>query len=250
MTTPDRPRLWICGEVIAELGGKRIVIPSGQLRTLVAALAFDRHDAHPREQLIDVLWPFDPPANADGNLSALISRLRKLIGDAAIVGRSEIRLDLPFDAWIDVEAAREALDRATGQLASGDPVSALPASHVAAVIAGRPFLAGTHGPWVDAKRVWLDDVFAQAHECSAECSLRIGDAELATAERSARALMERSPYRESGYRYAMRSLVIRGNHAEALAVYERCRTVLREELGADPGPELQALYLEVLQAAG
>ena len=71
-----------------------------------------------------------------------------------------------------------------------------------------------------------------------------------TAERSAIALMDRAPYRETGYLYAMRSLAARGNHAEALTVYERCRTVLGEGLGVDPGPELQALYMEVLRAAG
>ena len=93
-------------------------------------------------------------------------------------------------------------------------------------------------------------MFARAHECSAEAGIEIGGGELPTAERSAHALMDRAPYRESGYRFAMQCLAARGNHAEALTVYERCRQVLRDELGVDPGPELQALHVEVLRAAG
>jgi len=220
------------------------------MRTLFAYLAADRHQAHAREQLIDVLWPDAAPVGADGNLSALLSRLRKQVGDDVIEGRSELRLALPFDAWIDIEAAREGLDRATGCLAAGDPVSALPASHVTAVIAGRQFLPGAHGPWVDAMRTRLGEMFARAHECSAEAGIEIGGGELPTAERSAHALMDHAPYRESGYRCAMQCLAARGNHAEALTVYERCRQVLRDELGVDPGPELQALHVEVLRAAG
>jgi len=220
------------------------------MRTLFAFLAADRHHAHAREQLIDVVWPEDPPPGADGNLSALLSRLRKLLGDTAIEGRAELRLAFPFETWVDLEAAREGLDRATGCLAAGDARAALPASHVTAVIAARQFLPGTHGPWVDAMRTRLDEMFARAHECSAEAALLIGGGELPTAERSALALMDRAPYRETGYLYAMRCLAARGNYAEALTVYERCRTVLREELGVDPGPELQALYSEVLRAAG
>jgi len=225
-------------------------MPAGQTRTLFAYLVADRHQAHAREQLIDVLWPEDPPAGADGNLSVLLSRIRKQVGDDVIDGRSELRFALPFDAWIDIEAAREALDRATGCLAAGDARSALPASHVAAVITGRTFLTGAHGPWVDAMRTRLEEMFARAHECSAEAGIQIGGGELATAERSAHALMDRAPYRESGYRFAMQCLAARGNHAEALTVYARCQRLLHDDLGVDPGPEIRALHLEVLRAAG
>jgi len=235
---------------VLERNGRRSELPAGQTRTLFAYLAADRHQAHAREQLIDLLWPNDPPAGADGNLSVLLSRIRKQVGDDVIEGRSELRFALPFDAWIDVEVARESLDRATGCLAAGDPRSALPASHVAAVITGRTFLPGAHGPWVDTMRTRLEEMFARAHECSAEAGIQIGAGELPTAERSAHALMDRAPYRESGYRFAMQCLAERGNYAEALTVYEHCRQLLHDDLGVDPGPELQSLHLEVLRAAG
>ena len=44
----------------------------------------------------------------------------------------------------------------------------------------------------------------------------------------------------------MEALAARGNPAEALQVYERLRTTLREELGAGPAPETKALHQGLL----
>jgi DNA-binding SARP family transcriptional activator len=248
--TTEPLRVWICGAVVVERPGRRIEIPAGQTRTLFAYLAADRHRAASRSELVDVLWPDETPTGADGNLSALLSRLRKAVGEDLIAGRSELQLLLPFETWVDLEVATEALDRATGCLAADDAKAALPASHVAALITGRNFLPGASGPWVDSMRHRLDEMFLRAHECSAEASLRQGRSERDTAERSARILIERSPLRESGYRFLMECLAARGNHAEALRVFASCRDILRDELGVDPGPELQELHARLLRAAG
>jgi DNA-binding SARP family transcriptional activator len=39
-----------------------------------------------------------------------------------------------------------------------------------------------------------------------------------------------------------------GNRASALLTWERCRARLAEDLGASPGPAIQALHLELLTA--
>ncbi len=46
----------------------------------------------------------------------------------------------------------------------------------------------------------------------------------------------------------MRAHEAAGNRAEALLVYERCRRLLAEELGADPAPETVKVFEEVLRA--
>ena len=51
---------------------------------------------------------------------------------------------------------------------------------------------------------------------------------------------------EAAYRQLMRALAAAGERGEALRVWERCRTTLVEELGVDPSPETEAVYLEVL----
>ena len=56
------------------------------------------------------------------------------------------------------------------------------------------------------------------------------------------------PFRETGYRRLMEAHVAAGNRAEALQVYERCRRLLAEELGAYPSPETESLYRDLLEA--
>ena len=63
-------------------------------------------------------------------------------------------------------------------------------------------------------------------------------------------LVETAPFRESGYRYLIHVLARQGNVAEALIVYERLRTLLREELGASPSAQTQALHRRLLEGAG
>ena len=55
------------------------------------------------------------------------------------------------------------------------------------------------------------------------------------------------PFRESGYRRLMEIHVAAGNRAEALRVYERCRRLLADELGAFPSPETEAIYRDLLR---
>jgi DNA-binding SARP family transcriptional activator len=50
-------------------------------------------------------------------------------------------------------------------------------------------------------------------------------------------------------RLLMEVLAVRGNIAEALRAYEELRFLLREELGATPSPQIQAVHLRLLKAA-
>src|SRR5207247_2128627 len=68
------------------------------------------------------------------------------------------------------------------------------------------------------------------------------------AGRDAELVLELEPFRETAYRLLMRAHAGAGNPAEALRVYERCRSVIEEELGASPSPETEAVYLDILRA--
>ena len=57
-----------------------------------------------------------------------------------------------------------------------------------------------------------------------------------------------APFRETGYRRLMEAHIAAGNRAEALQVYERCRRLLADELGAYPSPETDAIYRGLLEA--
>lgn len=78
-------------------------------------------------------------------------------------------------------------------------------------------------------------------------SLNLSGTELATAERSARELVERAPFRESGYRVLMQALAAGGNTAEALMVYDQLVRLLGDELGVAPSPPTRDLHARLLR---
>ena len=241
-------RIQLCGSIVATIDGERVegAIRSGQLRLLFAYLVLHRRRPSSHAELVDAVWPGEPPRAADSALYALVSRLRRAVGAERIEGRGDMRLALPDDAWIDVEAATSTLHRAESAAAREDWPSVWVAARIAQHIAVRPFVAGAEAPWIDERRRDLEGTYLHALELAAHASLRIGGGELNTAERTARTLVRRDPFRESGYRLLMEALAARGNVAEALLAYERVRTLLRDELGIPPGRELQAVHARLL----
>jgi SARP family transcriptional regulator, regulator of embCAB operon len=241
-------RVHLCGQLTVRLRGTRIEedLPGRQGRVLFAYLAVHRMRTIPRAELPDILWPDAAPAAAEAGLAALLTKLRRGLGDSALVGKQELRLVLPANAWVDLEAARDGLHRAESALAMKDWARAWGPARVAAHIAVRGFMPGYTSPWVEAVRREVHDCLVRAQECVAGSALGLGGAEIATAERAARRLIEIAPLRETGYRLLMRTLVARDDVGEALLVYERLRTALREELGASPSALTQALHRQIL----
>jgi len=240
-------RIQLCGRLALELGGRRIDqdLPGRQGRLLFVFLVVHRLRPVRRDELIDALWPRMPPAAADTALRALISKLRRLLPNM-LDGRAELRLSLPPDAFIDLEDAREAIHRAESALAQGQWHRAWGASLSPLFTARRGFLPDEDAEWIRDTRQELEELYLRALECYAQACLGVGGTELAGAERSARELTRLAPYRESGYRHLMRALVRSGNTAEALRVYERLRTLLREELGIVPSTETLELHASLL----
>ncbi|OPG02864.1 hypothetical protein B1R27_30750 [Streptomyces sp. GKU 895] len=112
----------------------------------------------------------------------------------------------------------------------------------------------TDGAWAAAEAHRLDELRAAAQELLVAAILRTGGAGQAVP--SAAALVKDHPLREEGWRLLTLALWGSGSRGEALSTLRRCRRVLREELGLDPGQALgdleQALLVqdaEVLHAA-
>jgi DNA-binding SARP family transcriptional activator len=244
----EETRIQLCGRLVVRVEGRRLEtgLPGRQGRLLFVYLAANRLRPAGRSELADALWPEGGPTAAEAALSALLSKLRGVLGSEALEGKGEVRLVLPPNAWIDLEAAAEGLHRAESAIALSDWTGAWGPSRIALHISTRPFLPGSEAPWIDERRRHLEDLRLRALECVAASGLGIGGPEIAATERSARRLVEAAPFRESGYRYLMEALAARGNIAEALRVYDRLRCLLRDELGIAPGESTQELYKRLL----
>jgi DNA-binding SARP family transcriptional activator len=242
-------RIQLCGRLAVELEGRELTpkLPAGQARVLFTYLTVTRALPSSRDRLVEALWPDRPPAGAETALSALLSRLRSALGSNVFDGRSEIHLRLPDDAWIDLEAAEDAIHRAEAAVAQRDWARGWGPSLIALFTARRGFLPNEDLPWADEYRQRLGEIHVCALECYAAVALGVGGSELPPGERSARELVKLAPYRERGHALLMEILTARGNSAEALRVYEQLRQRLRDELGATPAPEIRELQERLLQ---
>jgi hypothetical protein len=147
----------------------------------------------------------------------------------------------------EAQPAASAAAQAEEALDAGELERARAQARDAAMLTRLPLLAGEEGAWLERKRRELAGVRAGALECLTEACLRSGQfAEAAKWSEQAVAL---EPYRESGYRRLMREHVAAGDGAQALRVYEKCRRLLADELGAYPSSGTEALFGELLQAA-
>jgi DNA-binding SARP family transcriptional activator len=232
-----------------ELEGRTVTpeLQPGHSRLLFTFLAVHRERPVLRDELKEALWPAGQPAGADNALSALLSRLRRALGPGALAGRGEVCLVLPPDAWVDLEAAEEAIHRAESAVARGDWAAGWGPAHVALTVARRGFLPGAEAAWAQERRRRLDEVRIEALECCAAVALGLGGSELPTGEKAARELVAASPYRERGHALLMELVTARGNPAEALRIYETLRERLRDELGATPAPALRAMQSRLLR---
>ena len=230
-----RVRVQLCGRVCVEIGGERreglLPGPQGR-RRLFAYLTLHRLGALSRRDLVNAVWGDDPPAAPETALGALLSRLRRALAPIPV---GAARLSLPDDAWVDLEAAREAAHRAESAMVRGDPGRAWGAAQITLFTARRGFLPGDDLPWIADVRRELEALYLRALEAYAGASLRVGGTELATAERSARELVARAPFSESGYRVLMEALAQRGNVA------------LSDELGVPPSPATRDLHARLLR---
>jgi YVTN family beta-propeller protein len=251
-----QPRVSLLGRVSLETDGRAVDesrFPGRQGRLLFAYLVAERGRAVPRDELAEALWGEAPPPTWDKALTGVVSRVRALLSDQGVDGADALtgafgcyRLELPEGTWVDVLAAATTADGAEAALAAGELGKATSDATFAESLLREPFLPGEDGAWVEEKRRELADVRRRALAVLADASLRSGEA--GEAVRWAGQAIALEPFRETGYRRLMEAHVAAGDRAEALRVYERCRQLLADELGAYPSPETESIYRALLEA--
>ena len=252
----DEPqlRIYLAGNIALERGDTLVPesrLPGGQGRLAFALLASERSDALSTAHIADVLWDGAPPRSWGTALRAIVSKLRGVLAETGSTASIEhafgcYQLRLPPDTWVDTEAAAANAHDAEVFLKTGDLAAANGAALVANAIARRPFLEGADGEWVRQQRAQLRGIQVRALTCRAEIALENGDN--AGAVGDAERIITLEPFRERAYVTLMRAHVDAGNNAEALATYERLRATLASEFGANPSPDTEAAFLDVLRA--
>jgi DNA-binding SARP family transcriptional activator len=241
-------RINLLGPLTVTVAGE--VMPLGPLkqRALLAILFCRKGVAVPSEVLIDALWTGDPPASAASNVRQYVHALRQTLGRDAIPGsgRPGYRLDLDlvstdvaeFDrlcATAEAAAGRHDFVAARDRLAEA---VALRRDRAFADVGDLPLIAdevrGVEERWLLAKQRFFD------------AELRLGRAAESVAELSS--LTTHHPYQERFWVQLMLALYRAQRQSEALEAYRRARLILHDELGLEPGLELQAMQRRILDA--
>jgi len=178
----------------------------------------------------------------------VISRLRSRLRDAGVpaeiaTAAPGYRLDAP--GAIDAEVFQTLCQEARAQRSAGDVVAARSTLEEALGLWRDRAYADVPHPFAEAEAARLDGLRLAAHEQAAELDLALGRTEPVLDRLPG--LVAEHPLRESLRALIMLALYRAGRQAEALEAYGEARRVLAEELGLDPGPELQSLHQRILE---
>ena len=216
-------------EVVAENEPVRIV--RGRESALLALLLLHPNQPLATDRIVEELWGASAPVNAAKSVHIYVSRLRKALGGDRIETTSagyRIRLEAgELDSDRFAQLASEGRRQEALALWRGEPLAdfrfdAFAQSEIRRLEALRD-------------EVWID-----------ECEAEITDGRVAQAIPELEALIGRRPLWEQPREQLMRALYLGGRQADALELYRSTRVLLREELGVEPGSELQRLEREIL----
>ena len=237
--------------VVHDEAGRPVRVGGQRVRMLLILLALDAGQVVPTYALIEQLWEDEPPANSGNALQSLVSRLRAALrqaglGDQAIESHpAGYRLAIA-PGEVDAVAFEALARRGSGALASGDPVTARRVLREALDTWRGPALADASAArFASGPAARLEELRAGATLDLVEAGLALGESDGLIGE--LRAMIAADPVAERPRGLLMRALYAAGRQAEALAVYAQARDLLASELGVDPSPQLEQIYLGVLR---
>ncbi|MFJ3894506.1 AfsR/SARP family transcriptional regulator [Streptomyces sp. NPDC090083] len=230
------------GDRRAPLGGVR---PLAVLSALVVHLG----EVLSTDRLVDCVWDQRAPATAGALVATHVSAVRRAL---AQVTQDAVVTTRPPGYVADLDPSRIDARRFEDLLASGRASAAAGHREEAADLLGEA-LALWRGPdaleglaqsfaRIEAARLGELRILAQEETFGLHLDLDRADRTIAPLL----AHVAAHPLRERPRGQLMTALVRTGRVSDALRTYQEGRAVLREELGIDPGPELQALHQAVL----
>lgn len=234
--------------------GGRLALDAAKQRGLLALLLLHANQVVSAERLIDELWQGKPPPTAGTALQGYVSQLRKLLeperpkGEPAQVLATEaagyvLRAE---PGAIDALRFERLLHEGRAALARDRPEAAAQLLREGlALFGGAPLADFAYEPWAAEETARLEELRLVALEERIDAELALGLHEELAVE--LHGLAAEHPLRERVRAQLILALYRCGRQADALDEYRSARRALTEELGIEPGPELQELQRAVLK---
>ena len=229
----------ILGPLEAWENGQEVDLGSGRQLALLVFLLLQDGEVVSSARLVDELWDERAPPSAAKMLQSQVSRLRRLLPADSIVTRDSGYLLRAGET--DAVEFERLLELARGQPA-GEAAATLRAA--LALWRGPPLSGFEYETWAQPELARLEELRLVALEERVEGDLQLGGAKRLIPELEA--LVAEHPLREVLRAELMLALYRSGRQADALETYTDARRRLVDELGIEPGPELQELQRQIL----
>jgi predicted ATPase/DNA-binding SARP family transcriptional activator len=241
----------ILGSLVVRDGDRPVALPRGRGRALLAILVLHAGEVVSTERLIAELWGETPPRTASTALQGLVSTLRKRLEAGGVMGADSAVLETRPSGYIlavdpdQVDANRfRRLVSESGE--ASDPETRGAKLREALGLWRGPALADfLYEPFAEAVIAELEELRLAAIEERIATDLAMGRHGELTGELES--LVWQHPLRERLRGFLMLALYRSGRQADALQVFRDTRRVLVEELGIEPGPDLQRLEEAILR---
>ena len=244
-------RISLLGPIQVMVSGTPVTgFKSNKVRALLAYLAMEADKPHRRQFLAGLLWPNWPEREALSNLRYALSDLRRAIGDRQatppflIISRSSIQFNTTSDYCLDassfinstrteksaptfIEEQEKAVGLYRGSFLEGFSVDDSPA----------------FDEWTLLTRERLAQQASVTLHTLADFYEERGEYE--KAQSHAWRHLELEPWAESAHQLLMRVMALSGQRSTALAQYETCRKLLKEELDVEPSEETKKMYEQI-----
>ncbi|MFD8331745.1 BTAD domain-containing putative transcriptional regulator [Streptomyces solisilvae] len=244
----------VLGPVVAwdrDADGRAIALKGPRHRAVLARLIVARRRVVPVSRLVEDLWTAPSPG-AVGAVRTFVAALRRAL-EPDRPPRAPARLLVTEGPGYALRADADAVDawRFEQDVAAA---ATLPPDGALARL--EEALGRWRGPayaefadegWARGERSRLAELRLHAVERQAEARLALGRAAEAVPDLEAH--LAEHPWREGAWRALALALYRTGRQGDALAVLRRARTLLVEQLGLDPGPELRRLESDILAQA-
>jgi DNA-binding response OmpR family regulator len=243
----------LLGQVEVWRDGNRVEMGGPKQRAVLTALLVRAGRVVSLDQLIDDLWPVDPPARAAATVQVFVSNLRRALEPDRPRGTPASLLVTSTPGYV-LRAEPGAIDAhefvrlaEEGRLALDDDDPELAAELLAragALWRGAALADVVDAPFAQAEAARLEELRLCCAEDRVDAELSLGRHTAVVAELEQR--VSEYPLRERPRAQLMLALYRSGRQADALATYQAGRRVLRDELGLEPGAPLKALQHAVL----
>ena len=237
----------VLGPLEVHRDGVPLAVGGPRQRSVLAVLLLQPRRVVSVPALLDAVWDGRPGDKADATLHVHVSGLRRALGPdgGLVVTRPPGYLVDAAVGDVDLDRFRAARQEGVAAVRAGDHTGAARSFRSALELwRGRPLadLAGLRVAEQAAVTLEEERLVVLEHRLAAD--LHAGRSAELVGE--LRALLAEHPLREGLWHHLVTALYRASRQGDALAALARVRALLRDELGIEPGPDLQDLHRRVL----